>query len=101
MSEVTLQLDDALANKLQAYLHNTDADEITEPMLRDFLDAKSEQIAAPTKAIAEKSNIQPKEKTEAETTEFMRLLEATKGTWKHGDGLDYQLNIRSEWDNRP
>jgi len=26
------------------------------------------------------------------------LLSKTKGIWKHHDGLDYQMNIRDEWD---
>lgn len=25
------------------------------------------------------------------------LLDATKGSWKHGDGLEYQLKSRKEW----
>lgn len=95
MSEITLHLDDVLADKLQAYLHKTNADKITELMLRDFLDAESDQVAMPVQTICKA------EKTETEKAEFMRLLEATKGTWKHGDGLEYQLNIRSEWDHRP
>jgi uncharacterized protein (UPF0216 family) len=28
------------------------------------------------------------------------LLKLTKGTWKLGDGLKYQLKIRFEWDGR-
>ncbi|MBA2692883.1 MAG: hypothetical protein H0U65_10375 [Rubrobacter sp.] len=33
--------------------------------------------------------------------EFEKLLEETEGTWKHGDGLEYQIRIREEWDHRP
>jgi hypothetical protein len=35
--------------------------------------------------------------------EFLRrhklrsLLKKTKGSWKHGDGLDYQRNLRDQW----
>jgi hypothetical protein len=28
------------------------------------------------------------------------LLEATKGIWRKGDGLEYQRKIREEWDER-
>ncbi len=28
------------------------------------------------------------------------LLEKTRGTWKGGDGLEYQIRIREEWDDR-
>lgn len=31
---------------------------------------------------------------------FEDLLEATRGTWRHGDGLDYQRRMRGEWDGR-
>ena len=28
------------------------------------------------------------------------LLNSTRGTWKHGDGLRYQSNTRKEWEQR-
>ena len=28
------------------------------------------------------------------------LLAQTRGLWKQGDGLQYQKNIRNEWDSR-
>ncbi len=28
------------------------------------------------------------------------LLESTRGSWKHGDGLRYQSNTRKEWEQR-
>ena len=31
---------------------------------------------------------------------FRELLENTKGTWKEGDGLEYQARLREEWDDR-
>lgn len=27
------------------------------------------------------------------------MLDSTKGIWKGGDGLEYQLRIRAEWDD--
>lgn len=33
--------------------------------------------------------------------EFEELLETTSGGWKGGDGLEYQIRIREEWDHRP
>jgi hypothetical protein len=32
---------------------------------------------------------------------FDELLEATRGTWRDGDGLRYQRKLRREWDERP
>lgn len=31
---------------------------------------------------------------------YRELLEKTRGSWKHGDGLEYQIRIREEWDGR-
>ena len=28
------------------------------------------------------------------------LLDSTRGSWKHGDGLRYQSNTRKEWEQR-
>ncbi len=29
---------------------------------------------------------------------IQRLLKKTKGTWTHGDGLEYQRKLRDEWE---
>lgn len=29
---------------------------------------------------------------------YLRLVQKTRGTWRKGDGLPYQLAIRSEWE---
>jgi hypothetical protein len=31
---------------------------------------------------------------------FEQLLAATRGVWRGGDGLEYQLKVRAEWDDR-
>lgn len=33
-------------------------------------------------------------------SEAEKVLRRTAGTWKLGDGLDYQRRIRAEWDER-
>jgi Arc/MetJ-type ribon-helix-helix transcriptional regulator len=30
---------------------------------------------------------------------YRALVEQTRGIWLHGDGLDYQRKLRSEWDD--
>jgi hypothetical protein len=40
------------------------------------------------------------EKSKAGRSRFQELLEKTRGTWKGGDGLEYQIRIREEWDGR-
>lgn len=38
---------------------------------------------------------------EAELTEnYQSLVKKTKGSWKKGNGLAYQNNIRNEWNSR-
>ncbi len=32
--------------------------------------------------------------------EFSELLQKTRGVWRGGDGLKFQEQIRSEWENR-
>ena len=32
------------------------------------------------------------------TSNVEKMVRATKGIWKHGDGLSYQKKIRSEWE---
>jgi hypothetical protein len=34
----------------------------------------------------------------ATKSSFSELLRNTQGLWKAGDGLEYQLQIRTEWD---
>lgn len=40
------------------------------------------------------------EESETGKSRFKELLEKTRGTWKRGDGLEYQVRIRQEWDER-
>ncbi len=44
---------------------------------------------------------QPEEKpTGDQQDDFEALLEKTRGIWTGGDGLEYQIKIREEWDHR-
>lgn len=52
------------------------------------------------KSMAELVRAAISEKRTAEQKSFKELLEATSGTWTQGDGLEYQLKIRAEWDER-
>lgn len=40
------------------------------------------------------------EAPEPEKSRYQELLERTSGSWKGGDGLEYQIRIREEWDDR-
>lgn len=39
-----------------------------------------------------------RESHESET--YHKLVENTRGIWKDGDGLKYQMDIRSEWETQ-
>ncbi|MFH1350894.1 MAG: hypothetical protein ABII26_08135 [Pseudomonadota bacterium] len=39
-------------------------------------------------------------KESEESNTYRELVNATKGVWKKGDGLEYQKKMRSEWDPR-
>lgn len=40
------------------------------------------------------------EESDAVKSRYRDLLEKTRGGWKGGDGLEYQIRIREEWDDR-
>jgi len=40
------------------------------------------------------------EKPEAGESRYQELLEKTSRSWTGGDGLEYQIRIREEWDDR-
>jgi len=44
--------------------------------------------------------LESRETEEAEESRYQELLERTSGSWKSGDGLEYQIRIREEWDDR-
>lgn len=44
--------------------------------------------------------LQLQEKGETNPNSFAELLEKTRGAWKGEDGLEYQMRLRGEWDNR-
>ncbi len=33
-----------------------------------------------------------------ESEAYLKLVENTRGVWKQGDGLRYQMGVRSEWE---
>lgn len=35
---------------------------------------------------------------DAKVASLEQLLEDTRGLWKQGDGLEYQIRVRREWD---
>jgi hypothetical protein len=35
-----------------------------------------------------------------ESEPYHKLVENTRGIWKEGDGLKYQMDIRSEWETQ-
>jgi len=63
------------------------AKESGQPMAEVVREAVSEYLSRPAPLSDRREN-------------FRRLLKKTAGTWKNGDGLAWQLKLRSEWDQR-
>jgi len=40
------------------------------------------------------------EEATADKSRYRELLEKTRGGWEGGDGLEYQIRIREEWNDR-
>jgi hypothetical protein len=64
---------------------------------RSFLQRKARQTGVSMAEVVRQSIQRMKT---AEQKSFHDLLDATKGTWRGGDGLRYQRKIRREWDER-
>jgi len=61
-------------------------------------------FASPTNRAGKIGGYSPSGATEQENELIRRrreLAEAAAPYWRGGDGLDYQLRIRAEWDDRP
>ncbi|MDO5651012.1 MAG: hypothetical protein Q4G13_02610 [Moraxella sp.] len=78
MSQIIINLDDGFASEIFAYTaeHKTSFEEATKKLWQDFLSKKNH----------------------AADDGFLTVLEKTKNTWQHGDGLAYQQQLRKEWD---
>jgi Arc/MetJ-type ribon-helix-helix transcriptional regulator len=79
--------------------------------MRTIVDLTEEQIEQ-LRALCEREGISRAEAIRrgvdllvAERTDRLerrrKALEAAAGSWQGGDGLEYQLAIRREWDHRP
>lgn len=42
--------------------------------------------------------LSPNSEEDSEETAFENALNASRGTWTAGDGLEYQRRLRAEWD---
>ncbi len=61
------------------------AKETGQPMAEVVREAVSEYLSRPAPVSSRREH-------------FRGLLKKTAGTWKHGDGLAWQLKLRAEWD---
>lgn len=64
---------------------------------KDWLDREAVERGVPMTQLVREAvkllRVQSSEKTPG----FEELLDATQGTWRHGDGLAHQNRLRDEW----
>lgn len=69
-----------------------------DPDDKRWLDDLAEAERTSMTAIVRRAVRLLREKTPAAKPSVDDLLSATRGTWKNGDGLAYQVSERSGWD---
>ena len=68
---------------------------------KDWLDRTAdERGVSMTEVVREAVHRLREEKERAAKPTFRELLRAAAGTWTQGDGLEWQLKLRKEWDER-
>lgn len=80
MSQLVVNIPDKIISQMFAYTakHDVSFDEMTEKLWVEFL--------------------QKNAKENSDDNELFQLLEKTKGTWQHDDGLAFQDKLRTEWE---
>jgi hypothetical protein len=63
-----------------------------------WLDRRASEEGIPMTELVRRAIRRFREEEERPT--FDELVEASRGTWKHGDGLAWQEKLRGEWDGR-
>jgi hypothetical protein len=66
-----------------------------EPEIKQWLDQKALKEGVPMTELVRRA---VRLLQEQERSSFDLLLQQSAGTWAHGDGLEYQNKLRSEWD---
>ena len=64
---------------------------------KEWLDRRADEEGVPMTELVRRAVKLLREQTPVAERERAELLRATRGTWKHGDGLAYQERLRAEW----
>jgi hypothetical protein len=64
---------------------------------KEWLDNKAREEGVPMTEVVRRAVDLLREHSETDAPTFEELLEKTGGSWPHGDGLDYQRELRDEW----
>ena len=71
-----------------------------DPDDKAWLDRKARQERTPMTRLVRRAIQRMRQESESNPSGFDRLLRATSGLRKFGDGLAYQRKLRGEWDKR-
>lgn len=63
--------------------------------IKSWLEQESERAGI---SMAELVRQAIRARRDAKVASLEQLLEDTRGLWKQGDGLEYQIRVRREWD---
>lgn len=63
-----------------------------------WLDARAKREGKPMTALVREAVALLRAKKKPSEMSWEEALEATRGTWTEGDGLEWQLKLRAEWD---
>jgi predicted transcriptional regulator len=68
-----------------------------DPKVKEWLDKRAKETNQTMTQVVREAIQEYRVKEEKAKPSLKELLDKTRGTWKHGDGLKYQIKIRSEW----
>lgn len=68
-----------------------------DPEDKRWLDQKAKQEHVTMTAVVRQAIHLLKESSDSKEADIRSLLEETQGMWTHGDGLEYQNQLRREW----
>lgn len=68
-----------------------------DPKDKKWLDKRAKETHQTMTQVVREAIQEYRVKEEKAKPSLKELLDQTRGTWKHGDGLKYQIKIRSEW----
>lgn len=65
---------------------------------KEWLDQRAAEEGIPMTALVRRAVQLLRAQSDRDNPPLPELLNSTRGTWRHGDGLAYQRGLRDEWE---